>query len=322
MGLRPFLWVACTAASRGPAEIEQRSIADRRSPIADRRAAERSPQPPTDDGLLVRDHDVAVGGATITVRSYRPDRPGRLPAHLYGHGGAYWSGSIQQTDSTARLYAATVQCAVLSIGYRLAPENPWPVPAEDYYAVLQWVASNADELSIDSRRISVGGVSCGAGLATVAAMRARDRGGPDVMYQLLEIPTTDLTMSQTSMRTFATGYIVTSQALAEGYSMYVPDGVDRAHPYISPLLADDLSGLPPATVLTCEFDPLRDEGVAYARRLNGAGVPTQTIFAKGHIHGSTYSASPFLPSARRYQRMAADALRRAYEGAAASPPSP
>jgi acetyl esterase len=147
----------------------------------------------------------------------------------------------------------------------------------------------------------------------VATLMARDRGGPTVIFQLLEIPSTDSTMSQPSMKTLANGYIVTAAVLAQGYDYYLPPGVDRSHPYASPLLAEDLAGLPPAMVLTCEYDPLRDEGEAYARRLRAAGVAVQAIRAKGHIHSSTYSSSRLLPSARRYQLMTARALHRAYE---------
>jgi acetyl esterase len=303
------VWVVCKAAARHPAKLDER-------PVDVRRAEERrSTVPPPQDGVIVEDLTVAVDAATITVRSYRLDCAGPLPLHLYAHGGSFWSGTIDQLDLIARRYAATARCRVLSIGYRLAPEHAWPTAVEDYYAVLVWAVANAADLGVDVRRVSVGGASSGANLATVATMMSRDRGGPRIMHQLLEIPVTDMTMGQPSVTSLGTGYIVTRAALEQGYDYYLPPGVDRTHPYVSPLLADDLAGLPPATILTCEFDPLRDEGEAYAVRLREAGVDVESIRAKGHIHSSTYSESRWLPSARKYQRRLAAALRRAYETA-------
>jgi acetyl esterase len=167
----------------------------------------------------------------------------------------------------------------------------------------------ADVLQVDAKRVAVGGVSVGAGMAVVVAMMARDRGGPRLIFQLLEIPVTDLTGSQASMATFASGYLCTRAELLEGYAFYVPDPAQRSDPYASPLLAPDLSGLPPAMVLTCEYDPLRDEGEAMAARLREAGSSTRLVRAKGHVHSSTYTQR--LRSARRYQYMTADALRAA-----------
>jgi acetyl esterase len=313
--------VVCKAASRHPAALDERPVHVRRAETASRaadkaasKAASKPPPPPTKDGLIVRDLEVPVDSATMTVRSYRPDIAGELPLHLYAHGGSFWSGNLDQVDAMSRLYAASAQCVVLSIDYRLAPEHTWPTAAEDYYAALEWAVAHAGELGVDVDRVSVGGVSCGANLAAVVTLMARDRGGPSLVFQLLEIPSTDATMSQPSMRTLASGYLITAAALAQGYDYYLPPGVDRTHPYASPLLADDLAGLPPAMILTCEFDPLRDEGEAYARLLRAHGVAVAAVRARGHIHSSTYSSSPLLPSARKYRLLTVDALRRAYEG--------
>jgi acetyl esterase len=188
-------------------------------------------------------------------------------------------------------------CVVVSVEYRLAPESPYPGPVEDSYAALTWTADNADRLGIDPARIGVGGVSAGGGLAAATALMARDRGGPQLKFQLLEIPVTDTTLSQPSVEEFATGYGLTRAELSEGYGFYLPDDTQAHEPYASPLLADDLSGLPSAFVLTCECDPLRDEGEAYAARLRAAGVDATLYRAAGHIHGSTYMTR-FLPSAR------------------------
>lgn len=308
MGLRPYLWVMCKASSRHFDTLDERPVGIRRD---EERAATPAVLPPP-PGLIIEDLQVPVSGGSITVRSYRPAIAGPTPVHLYAHGGSFWSGSLDQIDPMARRYAWTAQCRVLSIEYRRAPEHTWPTAADDYYAVLTWAVENADELQIEPDRVSVGGASCGGTLAAVATLMARDRGGPAVMFQLLEIPGLDMTLSQPSMRELASGYIVTAAALKQGYDYYLPPEVDRAQPYVSPLLADDLSGLPPATILTCEFDPLRDDGENYARRLRAAGVRAELIRADGHIHASTYSKSKLLPSARRYQQLTAQALRRAY----------
>jgi acetyl esterase len=308
VGLRPYLWLVCRAAARHEPSVDTRTPAQRR-------AAVRKDFGPLqrDDGLTVEELTVPVAGGEITVRSYLPkDAAPPTPAHLFAHGGSFWGGSVDQVDAMARRYSRSARCRVLSIDYRLAPEHPWPTAPEDYYAVLMWTANHAAEIGVDPDRISVGGVSCGGNLAAVAALMARDRGGPKICHQLLEIACFDATQSSASMQQLATGYLVTKQELELGWVYYVPEGVDRRHPYISPLFADDLRGLPPATILTCEYDPLRDEGHAYADRLRSEGIPVQTIMAKGHIHSSTYSDLPWLPSARRYQRRTAEALARAY----------
>lgn len=308
MALRPYLWVMCKAASGHFDVLDER-------PVDVRRAEEQSktPVPPASTpGLRVEELQVPVSGATITVRSYRPANDRLTPLHIFAHGGSYWAGNLDQVDPIARRYAWSAQCRVLSVDYRLAPEHTWPTAAEDFYSVLEWAVGHAEQLRIEADRVSVGGVSCGAALAAVATLMSRDRNGPPIMFQMLEIPGLDMTMSQPSMAQLASGYIVTRAALAQGNDYYLPPDVDRTHPYVSPLLADNLSGLPKATILTCEYDPLRDDGDNYAQRLRDAGVEVELIQAAGHIHGSTYSPSRWLPSARRYQRMTAESLRRAY----------
>jgi acetyl esterase len=306
--LHPVLWVICSRAARARRPSASSSTAERRASAL---AAARARPAPV-DGLLVSDHDVPVDGGSIAVRMYRPPGDGPLPAHLFFHSGDFWSGGILEAEPIARRYAVAAGCAVLSVGYRLAPEHPWPAAPEDGYAALRWAAASAADLGVDARRISVGGVSAGGAVAAVVALLARDRSGPPIVLQLLEIPVTDLTMSTSSMVRFGSRYVVTRAALAEGYEYYVPDAGLRTHPYASPLFAEQLSGLPPAMILTCEYDPLRDEGEAYAARLRAAGVPAQLVRARGHIHGSTYFSAWYLRSGRRYQAITASALREAY----------
>ena len=301
--MHPLVWIACKRLTRLQRKPDTRPLSERRA------ETQRAPAvPPRPDGLIVDELAAPVDGTTVRVRRYRPPGPGPWPAHVLAHGGSFWSGGLEQVDALAREYAAKAQCCVLSVEYRLAPEHRWPTAAEDMYAVVRWAAREADTLGIDARRLSVGGLSVGGGLAAVTALMARDRGGPQLVFQLLEIPVTDLTMSQPSVRRFATGHLLTRSALEEGYGLYVPNPADRVHGYASPLLAPDLSGLPPALVLTCEYDPLRDEGEAYARRLHEAGVRVRSVCAFGHVHSSTYV--PGRPrSAARYRAMTARALR-------------
>lgn len=262
-----------------------------------------------DDGLAVVEHRVPVDGATISVWQYRTPGAAASPAHVFFHAGGFCSGGPRQLDQLLRGYDVQAGCTLLSVDYRLAPEHPWPVAVEDGYAALAWTVEHAAELGVDPDCVSVGGVSAGGCIAAVVALLARDRNGPALVFQLLEIPITDVTMSCPSVEQFANGYLLTRADLVEMCDLYVPDTALRTNGYASPLLAEDLSSLPPAMVITAQYDPLRDEGEAYARRLREAGVPTQLIRARGHIHSSTLSA---MKSARRYQHAAAAALARAY----------
>lgn len=311
----PSIWLGCTMAARrerrfGLPSIEQ-SRADSQRAAAQRAAAARP------DGVHVSDHRLDVAGGTIPLRLYRPAalaaQPVRpLPAHVFAHGGAFVSGSIEETDGLCCEYAMHAGCLVVSVGYRLAPEHRWPTAAEDVYAALRWVCAEADGLGADSARLSVGGASVGGGLAAAAAMMARDRGElPPLRLQLLEIPALDLTLGSPSATRYASGYLLPRAWLEQGYAMYAPEERQRRDRYASPLLAPDLAGLPPAFVLTCQYDPLRDDGERYERRLRAAGVPVEAVRARGHVHSSTYSA---MRSARRYRRIGAEALRRAHHG--------
>jgi acetyl esterase len=254
---------------------------------------------------------VAVDGGSIRARVYTPRGSGPFPAHLYLHGGGFWMGAPEMFDPQCQDLAAGAGCVVVSIDYRLAPEHKFPVPLEDCYAGLLWTASHSRELGIDASRISVGGGSAGGGLSASVALLARDRSGPRLVLQVLEIPVTDLTMSQPSVRENGSGYMLTREGMEQYVGYYLARPEDARHPYASPLLAGDLSGLPPALVMTAEFDPLRDEGEAYARRLVAAGVPTTLRRWPGHIHGSM-GFTKLLASAREYRDQIVASLRQAY----------
>jgi acetyl esterase len=200
---------------------------------------------------------------------------------------------------------------VVSVAYRLAPEHKFPVQVEDCYAALCWAAEHAGELNVDAGRLTVGGASAGGALAAAVALMTRDRQGPAIRFQLLEIPVTDLTMSQPSIAENANGPVLTRAAVAQYIGFYLADEGDATHPYASPLLAPDLTRLPPALITTAEFDPLRDEGEAFARRLTEAGVGARLMRWDGHFHGS-FTMSKLIPDeAAAYSRVIATALREA-----------
>ena len=265
---------------------------------------------------------VPVTGGHILVRMYRP-RSGALPLHVFLHGGGFCTGTLDQRDGRCQDLAVETDCVVAAVDYRLAPENHYPTPPEDCYAALCWLVEHATHLGIEPDAVSIGGESAGATLATVTCLMARDRGGPAVVFQMLEVPATDLTLRQPSVNELATGYGLTRRNMEAYTASYLQSPEQALEPYASPLFAE-LDGLPPAWVLTCEFDPLRSEGEAYARRLREAGVPTAHRVLLGHTHGSA-AWTRLTASARQYQRDAAAALRAAHRTAlqrAASPSSP
>jgi len=265
----------------------------------------------------VRDLEVPVDGGTIRVRVYTPEGDPPFPCHVYFHGGGFWLGAPEHWDAGCQDTAAGAGCVVVSVDYRLAPEHKFPTAAEDCYAALRWTVEHAGELDIDPSKISIGGASAGGNLTAVVALMARDRGGPPIVLQVVEIPVTDLTMSYPSIDENGKGYILTRESMEEYRGYYVSDD-DKKHPYASPIFADDLSGLPPAIVMTAEFDPLRDEGEAYAARLREAGVPTVAKRWEGHIHGSMMFTA-VLSSARQYRGEITAALRDAYARGSRSP---
>ncbi len=251
---------------------------------------------------------VRVEGGRIYVRVYRP-RPGRLPVHVFLHGGGWCIGSLDERDPRCRAIAAGADCVVVSADYRMAPENAFPTAPEDCYRVLEWVGAEAERLEVDAGRLSVGGESAGANLAAVMGLMARDRGGPTLAHQWLDVPATDLTMTQPSVGSTPPGYLLDHETMVEYRDTYLLSVADQVEPYASPLHAPDLSGLPPAWILTCSADPLRDDGTAYAARLREAGVPVEERRLEGHVHPSF--AFTRIASAAAYEADAVAALRAA-----------
>jgi acetyl esterase len=223
----------------------------------------------------------------IPVRVYRPAGAGTapLPILVWYHGGGWVIGDLDTADTTCRKLANRSGALVVSVDYRLAPEHPAPVPAEDCWAALCWVAGVATELGGDPARLAVGGDSAGGNLSALLAVRARDNGGPALRYQLLVYPATDLTMSYPSHAENGDGYMLTNDATAWFLGHYLGPDDDPKHPSLSPHHTDDLSGVAPAFIITAEFDPLRDEGEAYAARLLDSGVAVDLRRYDGMIHG-------------------------------------
>ncbi|MFC0529896.1 alpha/beta hydrolase [Phytohabitans kaempferiae] len=287
-------------------------VADRRAAIhrgMDQRAAAVALPPPP---VAVTDHTVPVEDGEITVRVYRPDAEGPLPGHLYVHGGGWWLGTLAHRDTVCARRAVDAGCVVASVAHRLAPEHRFPVPVRDCAAALAWLASRAATLGVDASRLSVGGDSSGANLAAATTLVARAEGGPALVAQVLEIPALDLTMSQPSVAGLTGPLVLTRDDLAADIARYA-DPADLGDPYASPLLTPDLSGLPPALVMTAEFDILRDDGAAYARRLVEAGGSARVVEWPGHVHGS-HEMTATLESAREWQAQVAAFLRERHQG--------
>jgi acetyl esterase len=256
----------------------------------------------------VADRVVPVADGGIVVRVYTPLGDPPFPTLVYFHGGAFWLGDVDQPDAGCRDLAHRVGAVVASVDYRLAPEHPFPIPVEDCYAATVWAVEHAAELGIDPARVAVGGGSAGGNLAAAVALMARDRSGPALCFQWLDIPVTDSRLDTDSMRAFSESYLLTKAAMLEGWEFYCPDPEVRANPYASPMHAADLAGLPAALVTTAEFDPLRDEGEAYAARLAADGVPAAVRRYDGMIHGfGAFTA--ILPTARQCRNDVVAALR-------------
>ena len=221
----------------------------------------------------------------IPVRIYRPEGAGLKPVLVYFHGGGWVIGSLDSYDATCRELCVGAGCVVVSIDYRLAPEQRYPAAVDDCYASARWVAANAASLGVDPRRLAVGGDSAGGNLSAAVSLMARDKGGPAICFQLLVYPVTDADFTTGSYVQNAEGYLLTATSMKWFWGHYAPSEAQRREAYASPLRAADLSGLPPAWVCTAEFDPLRDEGEAYAKRLQKAGVSTALTRYEGLIHG-------------------------------------
>ncbi len=260
----------------------------------------------------VEDRTIPGPAGDLPVRVYVPtDAPGPRPALVYFHGGGWVIGDLDTHDGTCRAVAAASGVTVVSVDYRLAPEHPFPAAFDDCVAATRWVADNAAELDVDPGRLAVGGDSAGGNLAAAVALALRD-GGPPLRFQLLVYPVTDGSLSRPSIDENGEGYFLTKDTMAWFWNHYMGDVDCTQEPLASVLHCADgaLPGLPPALVITAEFDPLRDEGEAYAERLRAAGVPCEASRYDGVIHGF-FSMGDAIPEGKAAIDEAGEALRRA-----------
>jgi len=236
---------------------------------------------------VARSEDRTIPGpdGAIPIRLYWPDGSGPFPILVFFHGGGWVIGDLETHDALCRNLTNGAGCLVVSVDYRLAPEAKFPAAPHDCYAATVWVAAHAAELQGTATRIAVGGDSAGGNLAAVVAHMARDAGGPPLVFQLLIYPATDFTAENASRSDNAQGYGLGSADMEWFGGHYLNHPAEGTHPLASPHLAADVQELPPALVITAEFDPLRDEGEAYGRRLQAAGVSVTISHYPGMIHG-------------------------------------
>jgi len=259
----------------------------------DKMSEESEAAPP--DVASVGDGAFAGPGGEIRFRRYRPrgSVAGALPTLIYYHGGGFVIGNIETHDSTCRRLANKSRCQVISIDYRLAPEHPFPAPIDDGLAAFRHIRDNAASFEVDAKRIAVGGDSAGGAVAAVVCQSCRSAGEKMPAFQMLIYPATDSSRQSTSRQEFAKGYFLEKDLIDWFWNAYAPAGTNLKDLRLSPLLERDFAGLPPAFVLTAGFDPLRDEGRAYANRLIDAGVKTTYVNYPGTIHGF-FSLTRFL----------------------------
>ena len=244
--------------------------------------------PPVDPLLAVkRVEDRSIPGPVgeIPIRLYYPSGNPPFAVLVYFHGGGWVIGDLDTHHGVCHAIAKTSGCLVVSVDYRLAPEHCHPAAVEDAYAATHWVADNSDAIQADPNRFAVGGDSAGGHLAAVVAQMARDRKGPCIDLQVLIYPITNYDFNTTSYTENKEGYMLTRDLMKWFWSLYVQDEGEANHPYVSPLQAENLSDLPQALIITAEYDPLRDEGEAYGKRLQKAGVKVVLLRYDGMIHG-------------------------------------
>jgi len=259
----------------------------------------------------IDDRLVPGPGGDIPVRVYTPHEAvgGDAPLLLWLHGGGWVIGDLDTADGTARSLANRSGAVVVSVDYRLAPEHRAPAALDDALTALTWAVENAELLGVDANRVAVGGDSAGGNLAAALCLRVRDEFGPEIDFQLLVYPVLDCTLSHPSMDENAEGYLLTRDAMVWFVDHYLGDQ-DPKDPSVSPLYAASLADLPPALVITAEFDPLRDEAEAYAEALREAGVEVVVLRYDGQIHYFVGLAA-LLDDGRHALDQAGDALRTA-----------
>jgi acetyl esterase len=258
----------------------------------------------------VTERTIPGPSGAIPIRIYVPDSDGDSPSLVFFHGGGWMLGGLETHDALCRALANAAGCVVVAVDYRLAPEHRFPAALEDCYAATRWVAANAETIGATQEGLAVFGDSAGGTLAAGVSLLARDRNGPDIEYQILAYPATDFAFDTASYEENAQGYFLTRKDMKRFWDGYLRSEVDGRHPYASPLRAESLQRLPASLVVTCGFDPLRDEGRAFADRLQEASVPTRHLQYDDVIHGFlTMLADPELDRAREAIDEIGDAVR-------------
>jgi acetyl esterase len=233
----------------------------------------------------IEDLSIDSLGGELPIRIYRASAEPNLPVTLYFHGGWFFMGDLESHDLLLRNLAAKTAAVVIAVDYRLAPEHPFPAAVNDGIAALQWVVSHAGELSVDPSRIAIAGDSAGGALATIVARNAAHGNGPKLLLQVLIYPVTDSELNTASWEEFANGPVIEKKNAAQAWAMYVPNPHDRTNPDAAPLYANDLAGMAPALIIAAEYDPLRDEVIAYAQKLKDAGIHVWDSLYLGMPHG-------------------------------------
>lgn len=241
------------------------------------------PREPVDQ--VIDRHVQGSDGHQIPIRIYIPKHEGKLPVFVYYHRGGWVFCNVKEADPVCRLLANHMECIVISVDYRLAPENPFPKPFNDCYDVACWASEHAHELGGDADRLIVGGESVGGNMTASVALRARDEKGPKIALQLMMYPVISSTLNEPAYAKSADQYFITKESMRFFWNAYAPTKAQAAHPYASPDLAEDLTSLPPAVVVTAEHDPLCDEGESYAMRLKEAGNSVKMDRIPGVVHG-------------------------------------
>lgn len=267
--------------AQGVRSFEQMSVSEARNLVA----TFTDLQAPPREVANVVDTTYPGPGGDQHIRLYIPDAPGPLPIVVYFHGGGFIAGGLDVADEPCRALANDAAAIVAAASYRLAPEHKFPAATDDTFAALQWVANHATDFGGDANRIAVQGDSAGGNLAAVAAQRARDEGGPHLVAQVLTYPVIDSTAKSPSRSECAEGYIITAADLDWFWQQYLSSSQDADNPHATPSKAPSLAGLPPALVLTTEYEVSRDEAEAYGKQLANAGVQTDIIRFDGLVHG-------------------------------------
>lgn len=266
---------------------------------------------PGPDVAKTEDRTIPGPAGDIPIRIHWPSGDANLPIVAFFHGGGWTIGTIQTHDAIAKQLCVGAKAIVVNVEYRLAPENKFPAAADDAFAAVQWLAAHAGEIGGDASRLAVAGDSAGGNLSAVTALRARDEGGPPLAFQLLIYPVTDSRMDTESYVENGSGYFLTAETMRNFWGNYLANPAEAVNPYASPMHAEDLAGLPPALVITAGYDPLRDEGEAYAARLRAAGVAADASRYEGSIH-AFFGLTNLFAASDRAVKEACDALRVAF----------